>query len=37
MRAKDHPLGQYPTGCVPRDEVYAEIYKTKKRGKSEGV
>jgi len=27
MRAKHHPLGQYPTGCVPRDELYAAIYK----------
>lgn len=27
MRSKDHPLGQYPTGCVPRDPVYAEIYR----------
>jgi len=28
MRAKDHPLGQYPTGCPPFDkEVYGEIWK----------
>jgi 2,4-dienoyl-CoA reductase-like NADH-dependent reductase (Old Yellow Enzyme family) len=27
MRAKDNELGQYPAGCVPRDEVYAPIYK----------
>jgi 2,4-dienoyl-CoA reductase-like NADH-dependent reductase (Old Yellow Enzyme family) len=40
MRAKDHPLGQYPTGCPPFDkEVYAEMWRevqelaVKKRGK----
>ena len=28
MRAKDHPLGQYPTGCPPFDkEVYGPIWK----------
>ena len=28
MRTKDHPLGQYPTGCPPFDrEVYDPIYK----------
>jgi 2,4-dienoyl-CoA reductase-like NADH-dependent reductase (Old Yellow Enzyme family) len=28
MRAKDHPLGQYPTGCPPFDkESYGEIWK----------
>ena len=27
MRAKNNELGQYPTGCVPRDEEYAPIYK----------
>jgi 2,4-dienoyl-CoA reductase-like NADH-dependent reductase (Old Yellow Enzyme family) len=28
MRAKDHPLGQYPTGCPPFDkEGYAEVWK----------
>lgn len=27
MRSKNNELGQYPTGCVPRDEVYAPIYK----------
>jgi len=26
MRSKDNELGQYATGCVPRDRVYAEIY-----------
>ena len=27
MRSKNNEFGQYPTGCVPRDEVYAPIYK----------
>lgn len=28
MRAKDHPLGQYPTGCPPFDkDGYAEVWK----------
>lgn len=28
MRAKDHPLGQYPTGCPPFDkDAYGEIWK----------
>ncbi|HKB03169.1 MAG TPA: NADH:flavin oxidoreductase [Gemmataceae bacterium] len=28
MRAKDHPLGQYPTGCPPFDkEGYGELWK----------
>jgi 2,4-dienoyl-CoA reductase-like NADH-dependent reductase (Old Yellow Enzyme family) len=28
MRTKDHPLGQYPTGCPPFDkEVYGPIWK----------
>jgi 2,4-dienoyl-CoA reductase-like NADH-dependent reductase (Old Yellow Enzyme family) len=28
MRSKDHPLGQYPTGCPPFDkEAYGEIWK----------
>jgi 2,4-dienoyl-CoA reductase-like NADH-dependent reductase (Old Yellow Enzyme family) len=28
MRAKDHPLGQYPTGCPPFDkDVYGPIWK----------
>lgn len=28
MRAKNHPLGQYPTGCPPFDkEAYGEIWK----------
>lgn len=32
MRAKDHPLGQYPTGCPPFDrEVYHDLYEEVKR------
>ena len=27
MRSKNNELGQYPAGCVPRDEVYTPIYK----------
>jgi 2,4-dienoyl-CoA reductase-like NADH-dependent reductase (Old Yellow Enzyme family) len=28
MRAKEHPLGQYPTGCPPFDkEAYADVWK----------
>lgn len=28
MRAKDHPLGQYPTGCPPFDkDVYGPLWK----------
>ena len=28
MRTKDHPLGQYPTGCPPFDkETYDPIWK----------
>ena len=28
MRAKDHPLGQYPTGCPPFDkEAYGNVWK----------
>jgi len=27
MRAKANPLGQFATGCVPRDKIYAPIYK----------
>lgn len=27
MRSKHNELGQFPTGCVPRDSVYAAIYK----------
>jgi 2,4-dienoyl-CoA reductase-like NADH-dependent reductase (Old Yellow Enzyme family) len=31
MRSKDHPLGQYPTGCPPFDkEVYDPIWKEAK-------
>jgi 2,4-dienoyl-CoA reductase-like NADH-dependent reductase (Old Yellow Enzyme family) len=27
MRAKGNELGQFPAGCVPRDSLYAPIYK----------
>lgn len=27
MRAKNHELGQFPAGCVPRDPLYAEQFK----------
>ena len=27
MRAKANPQGQFATGCVPRDKIYAPIYK----------
>jgi len=28
MRSKDHPLGQYPTGCPPFDkEAYGDVWK----------
>lgn len=27
MRAKNNGLGQFPTGCVPRDPMYAEQFK----------
>ncbi|MBI4551501.1 MAG: NADH:flavin oxidoreductase [Candidatus Latescibacteria bacterium] len=27
MRGKHNELGQFPSGCVPRDKVYAEVYK----------
>jgi 2,4-dienoyl-CoA reductase-like NADH-dependent reductase (Old Yellow Enzyme family) len=28
MRAKDHPLGQYPTGCPPFDkDAYGDVWK----------
>ncbi len=27
MRSKNNELGQYPSGCVPRDDVYVPIYK----------
>ncbi len=36
MRSKDHPLGQYPTGCPPFDkEVYGPLWKEaeQKRGR----
>ena len=32
MRSKDHPLGQYPTGCPPFDkEVYGPIWEQAKK------
>jgi len=31
MRAKHNPLGQYPTGCVPRDPVYVEELKAARK------
>ncbi|MEI8382386.1 MAG: NADH:flavin oxidoreductase [Planctomycetota bacterium] len=38
MRTKDHPLGQYPTGCPPFDkEVYGPLWKEieqKREGRS---
>ncbi len=27
MRRKDHPLKQVPTGCVPRDRLFARLYE----------
>jgi 2,4-dienoyl-CoA reductase-like NADH-dependent reductase (Old Yellow Enzyme family) len=34
MRAKTHPLGQYPTGCPPFDrEVYGPIWKELQQGR----
>ena len=27
MRAKHNDLGQYATGCVPRDRIYAAAFK----------
>jgi NADPH2 dehydrogenase len=34
MRQKDHPLGQFPTGCVPFDkEVYGPIMKQAREAK----
>ena len=31
MRAKANPLGQFAAGCVPRDKIYAPIYKEAER------
>ncbi len=31
MRAKHNPEGQYPTGCVPRDRIYAAEFKQAER------
>jgi len=27
MRGKHNELGQFPSGCVPRDKMYADVYK----------
>ncbi|MFA0732634.1 MAG: hypothetical protein LKKZDAJK_000323 [Candidatus Fervidibacter sp.] len=35
MRTKDHPLQQMPTGCVPRDPIYAELFRQLVRGRGE--
>ena len=32
MRAKHNELGQFPTGCAPRDSFYAEQYRLATRG-----
>ncbi|QDT38833.1 oxidoreductase [Stratiformator vulcanicus] len=38
MRAKDHPLGQYPTGCPPFDkEVYGPIWDEVKTRREEAA
>jgi hypothetical protein len=31
MRAKHNDMGQYATGCVPRDRQYAELLKAARR------
>ena len=31
MRAKHHELGQFPTGCVPRDPGYAQEFRNAKQ------
>ena len=31
MRAKHNDLGQYATGCVPRDRIYALAFKEAQR------
>lgn len=37
MRTKDHPLGQYPTGCPPFDkEIYDPIWKEAKEKLEKG-
>ncbi len=37
MRAKDHPLGQYPTGCPPFDKAgYGEIWEQARPSSSPG-
>ena len=27
MRGKHNEMGQFVAGCVPRDKIYAQIYK----------
>ncbi|WP_159420818.1 hypothetical protein [Candidatus Kryptobacter tengchongensis] len=34
MRSKHNELGQFPTGCVPRDTVYAKIFKEMKNSQN---
>ncbi len=38
MRSKDNELGQFPSGCVPRDPVYVPYFKEakEKRGRANG-
>jgi 2,4-dienoyl-CoA reductase-like NADH-dependent reductase (Old Yellow Enzyme family) len=36
MRAKNNELGQFPTGCAPRDPFYAEQYRLSRRGGDQG-
>jgi 2,4-dienoyl-CoA reductase-like NADH-dependent reductase (Old Yellow Enzyme family) len=36
MRAKNNDLGQFPTGCVPRDPLYAEQFKLATRAARTG-
>lgn len=38
MRTKDHPLGQYPTGCPPFDkEVYGPLWKEAEARRNESA
>ncbi len=32
MRSKHNKFGQFPTGCVPRDKLYAEIFREAREG-----
>jgi len=36
MRRKDNELGQFPTGCVPRDHLYAKLLRPEKSGGVDG-